>query len=94
VPALCARKSGRRNRELLIFVFILFALGNIGNATSFLFAQKSFIDDRDYPGGPGAYFVEQSTDWSAVVCNLVYIVNTWFQDGILVGFRNIFIPGL
>ncbi|KAJ7849646.1 hypothetical protein B0H14DRAFT_2509788 [Mycena olivaceomarginata] len=83
VPALCARKSGRRNRELLIFVFILFALGNIGNATSFLFAQKSFIDDRDYPGGPGAYFVEQSTDWSAVVCNSVYIVNTWFQDGIL-----------
>ncbi|KAJ7793421.1 hypothetical protein B0H14DRAFT_3889355 [Mycena olivaceomarginata] len=65
------------------FVFILFALGNIGNATSFLFAQKSFIDDRDYPGGPGAYFVEQSTDWSAVVCNSVYIVNTWFQDGIL-----------
>ncbi|KAJ7887536.1 hypothetical protein B0H14DRAFT_3127513 [Mycena olivaceomarginata] len=66
VPALCARKFGRRNRELLIFVFILFALGNIGNATSFLFAQKSFINNRDYPGGPGAYFVEQSTDWSAV----------------------------
>ncbi|KAJ7821191.1 hypothetical protein B0H14DRAFT_3089137 [Mycena olivaceomarginata] len=83
VPALFASKSGRHNRELLIFVFILFALGNIGNATTFLFAQKSFIDYRDYPGGPGAYFVEQSTDWSAVVCNSVYIVNTWFQDGIV-----------
>ncbi|KAJ7790133.1 hypothetical protein B0H14DRAFT_225659 [Mycena olivaceomarginata] len=59
------------------------ALGNIGNATSFLFTRKSLIDDRDYPGGPGAYFVEQSTNWSAVVCNSVYIVNTWFQDGIL-----------
>ncbi|KAJ7793422.1 hypothetical protein B0H14DRAFT_149075 [Mycena olivaceomarginata] len=83
VPALCARKSRRRNRVLLIFVFILFALGTIGSGTSYLFAQKSFIDDRDYPGGPGAYFVEQSTDWSAVVTNSVYIVNTWFQDGIL-----------
>ncbi|KAF8158630.1 hypothetical protein K438DRAFT_1860886 [Mycena galopus ATCC 62051] len=83
VPALCSRKSGRHNRELLIYVFILFALGNIGNATTIVFAQKSFIDDRNYPGGPGAYFVEQSTNWSAVVCNSVYIVNTWFQDGIL-----------
>ncbi|KAF8209506.1 hypothetical protein K438DRAFT_1711790 [Mycena galopus ATCC 62051] len=83
VPALCARKSGRHNRELLIFVFILFALGNIGNATTIVFVQKSFIDDRDYPGGPGAYFVEQSTNWSAIVSNAAYIVNTWFQDGFL-----------
>ncbi|KAF7328672.1 hypothetical protein MSAN_02468800 [Mycena sanguinolenta] len=83
VPALCARKSGHRNRELLIFVFILFILGNLGNATTLIFAQKSFIDDRDYPGGPGAYFVEQSADWTVVVCNSVYIVNTWLQDGLL-----------
>ncbi|KAJ7239567.1 hypothetical protein B0H12DRAFT_1189924 [Mycena haematopus] len=84
VPALLARKSGRRrNLWLLLYVFILFTLGNIGNATTFLFAQKTFIDDRDYPGGPGAFFVEQSTEWSAVLCNSAYIVNTWFQDGIL-----------
>ncbi|KAJ6482590.1 hypothetical protein C8R45DRAFT_1062954 [Mycena sanguinolenta] len=77
------RKSRRHNWELMAFIFIIFALGNIGNATSIFYAQKTFIDDRNYPGGPGAFFFEQSTQWSGVVCNSVYIVNTWFQDGLL-----------
>ncbi|KAJ7048680.1 hypothetical protein C8F01DRAFT_1213631 [Mycena amicta] len=84
VQALRARREGRRNRELLLFVCILFVLGNIGNATNIVFGQKTFIDDRNYPGGPNAFFVEQSTNWSAVVCNSVYIVNSWFQDALLV----------
>ncbi|KAK7045123.1 hypothetical protein R3P38DRAFT_2508878 [Favolaschia claudopus] len=83
VNALRNGKTAVRNRELLGFICILFVLGNIGNATNILFGQKTFIDNRDYPGGPNAYFIEQSTDWSAVVCNSVYIVNTWLQDGLL-----------
>ncbi|KAJ7257040.1 hypothetical protein C8J57DRAFT_1185909 [Mycena rebaudengoi] len=83
----CARalytRNGHRNRELLVFVCILFILGNIGNATNMIFGQRTFIDNRGYPGGPNAYFVEQSFDWSAVVCNSVYIVNSWFQDALL-----------
>ncbi|KAF7328676.1 hypothetical protein MSAN_02469200 [Mycena sanguinolenta] len=77
------RKAQPHNWQWLLFVFILFALGNIGNATSIFYVQKTFIDDRNYPGGPGAYFFEQSTQWAAVLCNSVYIVNTWFQDGLL-----------
>ncbi|KAJ7756039.1 hypothetical protein DFH07DRAFT_959171 [Mycena maculata] len=69
--ALYARKEGHRNRELFVLICILFVLGNIGNATNILFGQKTFIDDRDYPGGPNAFFVEQST-------------NCWFQDALLV----------
>ncbi|KAF7328661.1 hypothetical protein MSAN_02467700 [Mycena sanguinolenta] len=89
------RKTRRHNWELLLFIFILFALGNIGNATSIFYAQKTFIDDRNYPGGPGAYFFEQSTQWVAVLCNSVYIVNTWFQDGLLLyRFWTIYSPKL
>ncbi|KAF7315972.1 hypothetical protein MIND_00114100 [Mycena indigotica] len=84
VQALCSRRESQRNRELLVFVCLLFTLGNIGNATNIIFAQKTFIDNRNYPGGPNAFFVEQSTNWSAVVCNSVYIVNSWFQDALLV----------
>ncbi|KAJ7135105.1 hypothetical protein C8R46DRAFT_1325870 [Mycena filopes] len=83
VGALYRRKEGQRNRGLLAFISILFILGNIGNATNIVFGQKTFIDDRNYPGGPNAFFVEQSTNWSAVVCNSVYIVNSWFQDALL-----------
>ncbi|KAF7377178.1 hypothetical protein MSAN_00137200 [Mycena sanguinolenta] len=77
------RKSRRHNWELLAFISTLFTLGNIGNATSIYYAQKTFIDDRNYPGGPGAFFLEQASQWSGVVCNSVYVVNTWFQDGLL-----------
>jgi hypothetical protein len=82
--ALHLRKIGHKNKGLLVFICILFLLGNIGNATNIVFGQKTFIDDREYPGGPNAFFVEQSTDWSAVVCNSVYIVNSWLQDALLV----------
>ncbi|KAJ7140380.1 hypothetical protein C8R46DRAFT_1233825 [Mycena filopes] len=72
VGALYRPKEGQRNRGLLAFISILFILGNIGNATNI-----------KLPRGPNAFFVEQSTNWSAVVCNSVYIVNSWFQDALL-----------
>jgi hypothetical protein len=77
-------KNGRRNKELLAFICILFTLGNVGNATNLVLAQKTFIDNRTYPGGPNAFFLQQSTNWSAVVCNSVYIGNSWFADALLV----------
>ncbi|KAJ7890170.1 hypothetical protein B0H14DRAFT_3705941 [Mycena olivaceomarginata] len=80
---LLLRKDGRRNKELLAFICILFTLGNVGNATNLVLAQKTFIDNRTYPGGPNAFFLQQSTNWSAVVCNSVYIVNSWFADALL-----------
>ncbi|KAJ6564481.1 hypothetical protein B0H19DRAFT_879739, partial [Mycena capillaripes] len=83
VQALYVRNSGHHNRELSIFVCILFALGNVGNATNIILGQKTFIDDRNYPGGPNAYFIGQSTDWSAVVYHSIYIVNSWFRDALI-----------
>ena len=49
----------------------------------------TFIDNRNYPGGPGAYNVAQSTNTVAVICNSVYIVNSWLQDTLLVGLHSI-----
>jgi len=80
---LYARRQYRREQVFLGYIVIVFLLSNIGNATNIKFAQQAFIDNRDYPGGPGAYSVEQSTALAAVLCNSVYITLTWFQDGLL-----------
>ncbi|EJD46610.1 hypothetical protein AURDEDRAFT_113662 [Auricularia subglabra TFB-10046 SS5] len=65
------------------YIIILFAISSIGNGTQFKFTQMIYIDNREYPGGPAKYFVDGSTDFMAVFCNSVYVVNTWFQDGLL-----------
>ncbi|KAH9484497.1 hypothetical protein JR316_0003979 [Psilocybe cubensis] len=75
--------KGTVGQFLLLYVVVVFVLGNIGNATNIRFGEMTFIDNRNYPGGPNAFFVQQSTNKVAVLCNSAYIVNSWFQDGLL-----------
>ncbi|KAJ3742326.1 hypothetical protein DFH05DRAFT_1401645 [Lentinula detonsa] len=81
--SLYIHRNKGHNRLFLAYVIVVFLLSNIGNATNIRFGEMVFIDYRDYPGGPGAYFVEQSTALAAVLCNNVYICLSWFQDGLL-----------
>ncbi|KAJ7622495.1 hypothetical protein FB45DRAFT_683912, partial [Roridomyces roridus] len=76
------RQVALRTCGLLGVICILFILGAIGNSTHIVLAGKTFIDDRNFPGGPGAY-AASTNDWSAVVTDSVCIVNTWVQDAIL-----------
>jgi hypothetical protein len=79
--------NGKRTQAdifFLLYISVLFLLGNIGNGTNIKFGEMTFIDDRNYPGGPNAFFVEQSINPIAVICNTTYIVNSWLQDGLLV----------
>lgn len=79
------RPRGERNDQyILAYITLLFILGNIGNGTNIKWGEMTFIDNRNYPGGPGAYNVAQSTNPVAVICNSVYIVNSWLQDTLLI----------
>ncbi|KAF9218574.1 hypothetical protein BS17DRAFT_822735 [Gyrodon lividus] len=80
---LWTRKKDTKDKLMIVYITILFVLGNIGNGTNLKFGEMTFIDDRDYPGGPNAFFVQESTNIVAVLCNTVYIVNSWFQDALL-----------
>ena len=59
-------------------------LGTMGCAVSIKVNQSAFVDFRDYPGGPGAYWVEQFAITYRVVGTAAYVINTWLQDGLLV----------
>lgn len=62
----------------------MFVLGGVGVGTALNFNERSFINDRNYPGGPGAYHFQQMTLPSNVVGIGCYMVNKWFQDLFLV----------
>jgi hypothetical protein len=61
----------------LVYICVVFFLSSIGNAANTRFAQYTFIDNRDYPGGPNAYFVEQAGEWLNYTGYVVYLINTW-----------------
>ncbi|KZV85290.1 hypothetical protein EXIGLDRAFT_623232 [Exidia glandulosa HHB12029] len=56
------------------------------------FTQMIWIDNRNYPGGPSAYLVEQQTAFEARLVAGGYLVNGWLQDGLIL-YRFWFIFG-
>ncbi|GJJ11027.1 hypothetical protein Clacol_005258 [Clathrus columnatus] len=54
-----------------------------GNAINIVEDQYTFIDDRDFPGGPLAYSLTTYALPINVVGFVAYVVNAWLQDGLL-----------
>ncbi|KZV85732.1 hypothetical protein EXIGLDRAFT_841253 [Exidia glandulosa HHB12029] len=67
----------------ITYTAIVFIVSSLGNGGQFKFTQMIWIDNREYPGGPGAYFAEQSTAFESTLCNAAYIVNGWLQDALI-----------
>ncbi|KAF9527836.1 hypothetical protein CPB83DRAFT_884029 [Crepidotus variabilis] len=91
--ALIRGQRTRSNRFFLFYICLMFTLGNIGNGLNIKLSQMSFIDHRDWPGGPSAYVV-QTTNILGLACNLTYIISSWLQDGLLVYRFYIFWHGI
>lgn len=77
------RKHPRVSWTMITYITLNFILGSIGNAANIKFNEMVFIDDRDFPGGPNAYFMDMNSVTINVLAYAVYIVNTWTQDGLL-----------
>lgn len=68
----------------MAYITVAFLISSIAIEGVFQFAQMIFIDDREYPGGPSAFLVEQSTASVSVMSQVAYIMSCWLQDGLLV----------
>ena len=81
---------------MLAYISCVFILGSIGNAVQMRLLQLAYVDDRNYPGGPGAFEELNGSIRVNVVGTAAYCVNAWFADGLLVRFtphplrKNIF----
>lgn len=67
----------------IAFVTIVFALGTIGNAGSARTAQLTWIDNRNYPGGPNAFTVDQYNIPSNIMGDAGFVLASWCQDAYL-----------
>ncbi|KAF5347356.1 hypothetical protein D9756_009967 [Leucocoprinus leucothites] len=73
------KKKSMRDYGLMLYITLLFIMGNIGNGTNIKVGEDTFVNFRNFPGGPNQYFA-MGGGLVGLTCNVVYIINTWFQD--------------
>ncbi|KAF5342598.1 hypothetical protein D9611_002007 [Ephemerocybe angulata] len=81
------RKTGssreRHSWALMAYSCLLFTFATLGFVGNTRFIQMTYIDYRNYPGGPNAFGFEQYTlpiNMLGLVC---YVMMNWFADGLM-----------
>ncbi|KAF8912533.1 hypothetical protein CPB85DRAFT_1301373 [Mucidula mucida] len=72
-----------RNIPLAVYVSVLFALGTVFMAMNLNVAVLSFIDNRNFPGGPEVWAQAEAYKAIIVVPNTVFILANWMADALL-----------
>jgi hypothetical protein len=70
----------------LVFNSILLVMGTVNLATSMHFNESAWIDERNYPGGPYAFLIEQQNRPVQTVGNSASVVASTMAEGLLVSF--------
>lgn len=85
---LLLRQRNGPNRRMrlayLAYISLIFTMGTIYYIPLLVSTQESFIDNRNYPGGPSAYedvIFAKSFD---MMGNAAYVVSTILADGLMV----------
>lgn len=68
----------------LVYICCMFTLSTLFMAFNSLITQYTFIDDRNFPGGPSAYAVDEFNIPPSLAGNTAGIMGTWFADALLV----------
>ncbi|KIJ44347.1 hypothetical protein M422DRAFT_30489 [Sphaerobolus stellatus SS14] len=74
----------RSNWKWLLFVFLLFSLGTLNIVFNMHFNEQAWIDDRNYPGGPLAYLLEQQSVPIQTAGNAESILISFMADALLI----------
>jgi len=77
------KKKSARDYCWMVYIILLFIMGNIGNGANIKVGEDTFVNKRNFPGGPSQYFATGGGP-IGLTCNVIYIINTWFQDAFLV----------
>jgi hypothetical protein len=59
----------------------MFTLGSLGNAGNMRYNELTFIDARDFPGGPNGFVLAEYNYWVGAAGTICFIIASWFQDG-------------
>jgi hypothetical protein len=67
-----------------VLAFALFTFGTLSFAANTALAQRMFVDDRDFPGGPSMYRNAFYSTRVNVVNNAMFFFGGFISDGLLV----------
>ncbi|TFY54781.1 hypothetical protein EVJ58_g8656 [Rhodofomes roseus] len=68
------RYNFKRQIFLLVFITIIFGLGTVFMITNSLLTQQAFIENRNFPGGPGAYLNAMFSDTVGLTSSVSWVV--------------------
>ena len=77
-------KQRTRSNSLLTLITLLFALATVNMACNTRMNQLEFIDNRNFPGGPNAWFFTFYSLGVNTAGNAAYVVANVLTDGLLV----------
>ena len=66
------------------YSFMIWAMATIGFAANTKFVQMTYIDYRNYPGGPNGFTFDFYTYWVNMFGLVCYVVMNWLADGLMV----------
>ncbi|KZV85731.1 hypothetical protein EXIGLDRAFT_841252 [Exidia glandulosa HHB12029] len=68
----------------MAYIIVVFAVSSVANGAQLKFTQMSFVDNRNYPGGPSVYIAQQAGAKPSVTSISAYIINGWLQDALII----------
>ncbi|KAF7794743.1 hypothetical protein EIP86_005881 [Pleurotus ostreatoroseus] len=77
------RLKASRAGPLLAYVVLIFILSTMCTGASMLLAQRAFVDDRDFPGGPLAYEIAEYSLPIVAMANDALLTSAFLSDGLL-----------
>ena len=63
-------------------------LGTFGIAAEARFNEMTFVDSRNFPGGPNAFVAAQYGTFINIFGTTAYVILNWFADGLVVSCIN------
>jgi len=77
-------KDGVLNWRLIVYVCGVFSLGTVGFGAGMKYNEKTFIDDRNFPGGPLAFNYDMFGDPMNVLGFSAFFVLDWLAQSLLI----------
>ncbi|KAF7369914.1 hypothetical protein MSAN_00620900 [Mycena sanguinolenta] len=75
--------KSQRSWVFIAYVLLIFTLATIAFAMGTRLAQLTFVENKDFPGGPGAYVFSMNASIPVLTADSAYVIMSWLADGLM-----------
>ncbi|KZW00969.1 hypothetical protein EXIGLDRAFT_589483, partial [Exidia glandulosa HHB12029] len=74
----------RQSHTYIAYILLHFSMGTLAFACNARFNEMMFVTNRDYPGGPIAFYLNNQSHWTHYVSYFAHLFIAWLQDALLI----------